>query len=217
VVGTLEAVAVFLYAVVPGYVAVRAYEFRRPPLKHRTTLMEPARVVSWSALLWALIWWLGARGVLVDLLDEAPDGTTAGIAQDLYWMTAGVLGAAAIGGVLARLVRDRLETRGALESADDAWDRLLIQLRRAERAVLLKVRLRSGGEVYGAFAEQGRADWVSDGSGLLMDLEVAPDASGVLVDVAGSRGVFVPGEEIAALSVVDVTEGASAERAPTRD
>jgi hypothetical protein len=48
--------------------------------------------------------------------------------------------------------------------------------------------LRSGGDVFGDFAE------------------AIPDATGRLVFGAGSQGVFVPGEEISSVSVVRHSE-----------
>jgi hypothetical protein len=201
-VGTLEALAVFVWVVIPGYVAVRAYEWRRPPLRHRTALLELARVVTWSALLWAVAWWCG-KDVLVDLLDGRPDQLKS-LTQDIYWLTAAVVGGAIAAGLIVRKVRPLLERGGILESTEEAWDRLLVRLRQDERAVILRIKMRSGGEVYGAFAERGRADWLSDGSGVLLDLEATADESGMLRDVPDSRGVYVPGEEIASVSVIGI-------------
>src|SRR5918999_183110 len=72
-VGTLEALTVFVFAVIPGYAAVLAYEFRSPPLRSRTSLAELARILLASVAVWALAWWLGAEPVIVDLLDSEPE------------------------------------------------------------------------------------------------------------------------------------------------
>lgn len=168
--GTLEALLVLLYAIVPGYVAVRTYELRRAPLRRRSNLEEIARALLASLIAWGLAWWLGARGVLVEVAQTDAD-LNAGLAQRVYWLTCGVLGLAVALGVVARSVRWGVERRGRVDLADEAWDRLLIKLRKDGCAVLVRVRLRSGGEVFGAFAEQGRADWRGDGGGLLLDLE----------------------------------------------
>lgn len=75
-------------------------------------------------------------------------------------------------------------------------------------AVICRVKTKSGSEVIGAFARAGYADWDAVGRGLLLDIEVIRDASGQLQPLPSSQGVFIPGDEIALLSVVELPEGA---------
>ena len=50
--------------------------------------------------------------------------------------------------------------------------------------------------------DPGYADWAADGRGLLLDVEVVRDDSGQLQPIPTSEGVFVPGDEISIVSVV---------------
>ena len=215
-VGTLEALTVFVFAVIPGYAAVLAYELRSPPLRSRTALAELARILLASVAVWAVAWWLGAEPVIVDLLDSEPEPVDD-MTSRVYRLAGGVMVLALVGGAGARHGRRLLEHRGRIDAPDKAWDRLLLRLRKDEQAVLLRIRLRSGGDVFGDFAEGGRADWSADGAGLLLDREAIPDETGRLVFVSGSRGVFVPGDEISSVSVVRHSEIVDEEHAVASD
>jgi Family of unknown function (DUF6338) len=100
----------------------------------------------------------------------------------------------------ARLVKAaRLQT---LPSS--AWDRLLTRLANRGEPVVCRLRTRDGGEVLGVLGGAGFADWEVDGRGVLLDKEMVHDAEGRLTLLRASRGVYVPGDHIAFVSVLQL-------------
>lgn len=84
-----------------------------------------------------------------------------------------------------------------------AWDRLLTRLVEGGEAVVCRVTTRSGGEILGVLAD-GWLDWEVEGRGVLFDREVTRDDAGRLRSVGSSRGVYVPGDEISVMSVIEL-------------
>lgn len=234
-IGTVEALGVFLLAVLPGFVARRAFEYGRPPFRSRGALQELGVMVAWSLLGWVVLYlWRGE-----ELLPQVLDGL-AGVAERIDAFAELVILAIAIGlalGLLARLAtagvrayasRDepgslvsQVRSRGAWETVwaragrglghalearslpPQAWDRLFTRLANERKPVLCRVRLGDGEEILGVLARDGFADWKEDGGDLLLFPEVI-SREGRLRPVPGSRGVFVPRDQIAVLSVVDL-------------
>lgn len=89
-----------------------------------------------------------------------------------------------------------------------SWDRLMTRLSNQGKRVVCRVQTRSGKEVLGVLASGGVADFEADGRGLLLDVEAYRDRSGKIKQVPGSQGLFVPGDEIAFLSVVRLPDEA---------
>jgi hypothetical protein len=85
---------------------------------------------------------------------------------------------------------------------DAAWDQLLTRLSNEQEPVICRVTTRSGTVVLGVLAATGLADWEAEGRGLLLHPEVVRDDAGQLRPLPASRGVVVPGDEIAVLSVI---------------
>jgi hypothetical protein len=68
-IGTVEALGVFLVAVLPGFVGLRVYGLGRPPLHDRGALHELGVAVAWSLLGWAALFWWRGRDLLPVVLD----------------------------------------------------------------------------------------------------------------------------------------------------
>jgi hypothetical protein len=218
VIGTIEALGVFLLAILPGFIALRVYGWGKPPLQHRGALGELGVTVVASGAAWVLLYlWRGQTLLPVVLGDPR---RTAAERLDAFAELAGLsllLGFAlgAISKVVWSAIRRVLlrarsqEQHGALLSAlrsralpDAAWDQLLTRLSNRQEPVICRVTTRSGGTVLGVFADTGLADWEAEGRGLLLEPEVVRDDAGQLRPLPASRGVFVPGDEISVLSVI---------------
>jgi len=89
-----------------------------------------------------------------------------------------------------------------------AWDRLLSRLASRGERVVCRVRTKSGDEVVGVLARGGWLDWEADGRGVLLDKELIRSARGALEAVTASRGLFVPGDEVSTVSVVQLPDAA---------
>jgi hypothetical protein len=230
-IGTIEALGVFLLAILPGFLVLRVYRWGKPTLRLHSTLFELGITVVLSAAAWAGLYvWRGQELLPVVLGDPARPvsqrldafaelaglsillGFALGIAAKLIASGAKL--------VLVRLLRPsdgyqpppkpasvRLRNRvirgfRSRTLPDAAWDRLLTRLANRGEAVLCRVSTRSGHQVYGVFADGGFADWEADGRGLLLEPDVVRTDAGRLEPLKDSRGVFVPGDEIAVLSVL---------------
>lgn len=122
-IGTIEALGVFLLAVLPGFVASRLYALGRPPLRARSTLHEIAVAITWSLFGWMVLFgWKGSN-----LLATVLDGRNA-IDRRLDAFAELVLLAVAIGGVLAVGARVVAWHVQAYATRDDA-NSLLAQIR----------------------------------------------------------------------------------------
>ncbi|MEX1141758.1 MAG: DUF6338 family protein [Thermoleophilaceae bacterium] len=238
-IGTIEALGVFLLAVLPGFVGLRLYGLGRPPLRARSALHEIAVAIMWSLVGWiALFAWKGS-----DLLATVLE-VRNGIDQRLDAFAELLFLAVAIGVALAVVARVAVWHVHAYATRDDAsslvaqsrehgpwrasgqrvrrwwsrrlhhsvvpsgaWDRLLAQLESGRQAVLCRVVTCDGREVLGVLAGEGYADWEADGRDLLLMPEVIRLPSGDLQALQTSRGVFVPGSQIATVSVVRPSHG----------
>lgn len=242
-IGTIEALGVFLLAILPGFLGLRVYGFGKPPLRLRGALGELGATVLFSAVGWTALYLWRGNDLLPIVLDDA--GQTTAQRLDAFAELAGLSIVLGVGlGVVVRAItaglrvlvvqwlqpKDERASGRPLSRAwaaakarvsremrsrtlpDAAWDRLMTRLANRGRPVILKVTTRSGGEVLGVFAGSGYADWAADGRGLLLDVEVVRDDAGRLRPIATSEGVFVPGDEI---SIVSVVQGPS-EPVPSR-
>jgi hypothetical protein len=68
VIGTIEALGVFLLAVLPGFVGIRLYGLGRPPLRVRGVLQEIATTLSCSLAGWATLYLWRGRELLPAVL-----------------------------------------------------------------------------------------------------------------------------------------------------
>jgi Family of unknown function (DUF6338) len=226
-IGTIEALGVFMLAIVPGFLALRTYSFARPPFRHRGALGELGATVIVSAIAWTVLYrWRGQdllplvlggqRYPTSDRLDAFAE--LAGLSV-LVGLGLGVAGRA-LATVLRRLsakVLAQLERREttpwvarqirARSLPAAAWDRLLTRVANAGKRVVCRIQTRSGHEVLGVLARSGYLDWEADGRGVLFDKEVIRGPAG-LEPVNDSQGLFVPGDEISTLSVVLLPEAA---------
>lgn len=232
-IGTIEALGVFVLAILPGYLALRVYGYGRPTLQQaRSALGELGETVAVSGLSWAFLYLWKGRHLLPVVLGEpkrtTPDRLDAfaeltirsvviGLALGLLWRVGAYAvqlflrwmrnraepgeaqpGFAWLTYVTAPLSR-RLRTRSLPASA---WDRLMTQLANDGKPVCCRVTTRSGAVVFGTFGTRGYAELEAGGRSLLLDAEMIPDAENGLRLVDNTQGVFVPGDEISALSIV---------------
>jgi hypothetical protein len=226
-IGTIEALGVFLLAILPGFVGLRIFQYARPPLRIRGTLDEIGATTLVSFIAWTgLYLWRGD-----DLLPVVLDGDGPAVAQRLDAFAELVALSIVIGCALGILGRLAVTAAGraarASVAADDtsestwasrrrrlinalqkrilpasAWDRLLARLVNHGEAVVCRVTRTDGTEVFGTIAKEGYLDWDADGRDLLLKPELVRNGKGTLEPVAGSLGIFVPGDHVASLSVV---------------
>lgn len=236
-IGTIEALGVFLLAVLPGFVTVQIYSSGQPSIREAGALHELGTTIGWSLAGWVILYgWLG-QDLLPKVLDRESE---IGDRLDAFGELA-VL-AIAIGillGLSARLLAAGLRAYAAREERASlvqqirregllhalwfrssrrllnelrtrtlpirAWDRLFARLSKLENPVMCRIRLCDGSEVLGVLARDAYADWTADGGDLLLAPEVGIDPSThKLVPLPGSRGVFVPRDQIAVLSVAEM-------------
>lgn len=221
----MEALIAFALIAAPGVLTSELVQLGRPPLAR----LDRGRDLALYLLLSAGVW---AVGVVLFSADE-PLANLIRLESDDAGLVAGIVGelvldlllAVTIVGLGLRLVllatnALALRLHAALTSRDSrwardlasalavgispsaAWDRLLAQARRGGRAQVVHVRLRDGRDLYGLFAGRGRADWDRDGRGLLLDSELV-ERDGNLIDVGGSRGLFVAADAVASVSFID--------------
>ena len=241
-IGTIEALGVFLLAILPGFLGLRVYGYGRPPLRLRGALGELGATVVASAAGWTVLYLWRGEDLLPIVLGEPERSTEDRLDAFAELAVLSILIGLALGLVvrigssifratllrrlqldalqpvpgtkrrirdLPQRVRDGLSREIRSRSLPaSAWDRLLTRLANRGEAVICRVKTRSGAEVLGVLARDGYLDWEADGRGLLFDLEVTRDAEGTLRPLPDSRGVYVPGEEIAVLSVVKAPDAA---------
>ena len=237
-IGTVESLGVFLLAILPGFVAQRAYRIGRPSIRATGTLQELGVMLGWSVLGWLALYYLGGRSLLATLLDGSATltsrldafGELTAIAIAIGFGL-GLLARAGLVALRAYATREdpgsfarQARSKGVVEAAwarvrlfadqellvrslpARAWDRLLARLSKRGTQVLCQIRLRDGhGEVLGVFAREAFLDWKEDGGDVLLVPQVVREQkTGKLRPVPRSRGVFVPGDQIATLSVVEL-------------
>jgi hypothetical protein len=219
VIGTIEALGVFLLAILPGFVFLRVYEWRRPPLQHRGALGELGMTVVASGAAWVALYLWRGQDLLPVVLGDPKRPTVERL--DAFAELAGLsillgfaLGLACRGvWTITRRLLMQAEQSGEQQSAivsalrrrtlpDAAWDQLLTRLSNRREPVICRVITRSGPVVLGVLAETGLADWEAEGRGLLLQPEVVRDDAGQLRPLPASQGVVIPGDEIAVLSVI---------------
>jgi hypothetical protein len=76
VIGTIEALGVFLLAVLPGFVGIRLYGLGRPPLRVRGVLQEIATTLSWSLAGWVVLYLWRGQELLPTVLAAKDDPVT---------------------------------------------------------------------------------------------------------------------------------------------
>lgn len=223
---SLEAVAIFVLAAMPGILAGEIIQFSRPRLRVRDAGGTLALYVLLSGAAWAIgLAAFDAEDRLVNLvqLNEAQAGELIGTFVPL---AVAILGAGVVVGIVFRALlpvkdhgayrlrrvasttRDGRASRLALLLSskllpDQAWDRMLARAARQGRAQIVRVLLRDGRLVYGTFAAEGRADFDADGRGLLLDRELVEDDGGLLNEVPDGSGVYVHPDAVATVSFVD--------------
>jgi hypothetical protein len=226
-VSTTEALAVFVLAILPGLIARGVIAYGEPPLRTRGTLGEIANALALSLVAWVFVYPLD-RDLLVRVLDSHKS-VEQRVESFVQLTIAVVLIALAVGaaGRIRRYVLRKLAksapsgartkwarvAAAAQESAINqtrpasAWDRLLVQLANdfPDRGFLCVVDTRSGGRRYGLITDSAYLDWQADGRDVLLSLELAPDETGELQSLSGSRGLFVPGDEISTLAAFELS------------
>lgn len=72
-IGTIEALGVFLLAVLPGFVGLRLYGLGRPPLRLRGALQEVGTAITWSLAGWIILFlWRGDELLPIVLSSTSP-------------------------------------------------------------------------------------------------------------------------------------------------
>jgi hypothetical protein len=238
-IGSVEALGVFLLAVLPGVVGLRISVAGRAPRRMRSPLGELGTAMIVSLLGWSVLYFwrgdtllpvvLGAAGrqvserldafaELIGLAMAIGMGLGAGLRVLATFRRVYVfrdMPGSLIGDMRKHGIRDglwsRLVSRLSYELSNralplGAWDRLQIYLNDRREIVLCRVATRTGAEVFGVVAQDGFVDWKDDGRDLLLIPELVRERSGTLVPVPGSKGVFIPGAEIAHVHAVAYPE-----------
>ena len=89
----------------------------------------------------------------------------------------------------------------SMAATSGAWDGLIDRLKHNRAAQIVHVHFRDGTDAYGVFAGGGRADYHSDGQGLVLDAELV-EQDGDLIQVSGSTGMYVAPDAIASVGFV---------------
>lgn len=226
-VSTTEALAVFILALLPGLLARAVIGYGAPSLRSQGTLADLANALALSLLVWAALYPLESDSLVRVLSDERPvkerldsfvDLTTAAVLVSLGIGVAGRLRRFGLRWVAKRSPPSK-KTRvaglartihaSAVNQAQPAsgWDRMLVQLTNdyPQNGFLCVVDTRSGARRYGLITDLAYLDWQADGRDVLLSLEFVPDATGKLESLQGSRGLFVPGDEVSALAVFELS------------
>lgn len=147
-IGTIEALGVFLLAILPGFLGLRVYRLGKPPLRLRGALAELAATIFTSALGWAALYLWRGKELLPLVLSERGHSTTERL--DAFAELAAlsvVIGLAfgALGRLADSLVRPaairvllRLEEKEAAEAREVALPEGM--RRRVERWVAKQIR-----------------------------------------------------------------------------
>jgi hypothetical protein len=153
-IGTVEALGVFLLAILPGFVGLRVFGIGRPPLEHRGVLAELGITLTWSLVAWvALFLWRGDE-VLPVLLD-------ARVAIDRRVGTFAELVALAAAGGVALGVAARMSSAGVrLYVTQDNLKALMSAVRRGGVAGEMRshVRQRVSQAIHARSAPSGAWD-----------------------------------------------------------
>lgn len=128
-IGTIEALGVFLLAILPGFLGLRVYRFAKPPLRLRGTLGELGATVFASALGWTALYLWRGQELLPVILSEQGHSTTERLDAFAELTALSVLVGIAFGGVgrlfgsLLRLAAIRVLVRLEAKQAYDAAER----------------------------------------------------------------------------------------------
>ena len=221
---TSAAIATFVLAALPGVIVLEIYEFGRPRIRERNAARAFAVYLILSLIAWvAAAAILGANGRLGDVIDLASKPKWApGHGNDLVnayialsWRLLGLAVALGLGlRLLASALRKyafrtvekaRFEPEPELSlvarvvvsmaATSGAWDELIDRLKHNRVAQIVHVHFRDGTDAYGVFAGGGRADYHSDGQGLVLDAELI-EQDGDLIQVSGSTGMYIAPDAI---------------------
>lgn len=109
--GTIEALGVFLLAIVPGFLALRVYGLGQPPLRVRGALSELGAAVLTSAVGWTFLYLWRGRDLLPIVLGE--EGKTTAERLDAFAELAALSVAIGLGlGAAARIGASVLRATG---------------------------------------------------------------------------------------------------------
>ncbi|HEX2161165.1 MAG TPA: DUF6338 family protein [Thermoleophilaceae bacterium] len=111
-IGTIEALGVFLLMILPGFVCLRAFEYGRPPLRIRGALGEIGGAVMISTVVWSGLYLWRGKDLLPVVVGDS--GESARQRLDAFAELAGL--SILIGIAIALLARlgDQLSRRAAL-------------------------------------------------------------------------------------------------------
>jgi hypothetical protein len=198
--GSLEAAAVFAFAIVPGYALLVGYQHQRSHTAPDRDLHVLAQAFVLSAFWLALTWWpaghLLARWAANDELSDH---------ELMVWLLCClILGAAYLVGRLTGAVVRRVgaKRRGrlfvllralGLFKQPSLWDWVWTEAGQREN-VLLVVRLKSGGSIEGMYASSSAADLSPKKPRVYLERAYGYDDDGNTVIYP--QGAYIEGEQI---------------------
>lgn len=200
---SLEAVAVFTFAIAPGYALLVGYQHQRSHTAPERDLHVLAQAFVLSAAWIALTWW--PAGHL--LTQWAAEGELAAHETCVWILSCAVLGGAylagRIGGAVVRWIASKRE--GWLFSLMQAvgffeqpslWDRIWTEAGHRGN-VLLVIRLKEGGSVEGLYAGESKADLSPRRPRVYLEKAYGYDDEGSTVIYP--KGAYVEGDQIASI------------------
>jgi len=214
---TVVALAVFMLAIAPGFLAVRGYSRRRYRTVPDRDLYAVAQAVVVSAMWLALVWLILLKvGDPIRAWGLIPNDTGAirshqaaivGLGFAVVTLPYGL-------GLTAAYLVDRLEgvrsegawrriRRTGLVRPPTAWDRAWLTFRRRQGAGQVVVRLKNGLVIRGGYGKRSQADLSPSPHQLFLEsgfgYAEGEDGDAVEVEAEGSAGIFIEGSEIAAI------------------
>lgn len=104
-IGTIQALGIFLLMILPGFLGLRVYSYGRPPLRHRGALGELGAIVLVSALGWAFLYLWRGQDLLPIVLGESGQGADPSTRERLDAFTELAAFSVVIGVLLGALAR----------------------------------------------------------------------------------------------------------------
>lgn len=200
---SLEAVAVFTFAIAPGYALLVGYQHRRSHTAPEKDLYVLAQAFVLSAAWIAITWWPSGHLLTTWATDGSLDDHEA-----LAWLlTCLLLGGALVAGRMAGAAVGRVADKGSgwiflrmqtwgLFDPPSQWDWVWTQARYRGN-VLVVIRLREGGTVEGLYAEHSEADLSPKKPRVYLEKAYGYDDEGNTVIYP--RGALVDAEQILAI------------------